>query len=441
MRELRLPSTFPKTDVDMLRVSHCAPQRRQRFRLTTLSLPPGQGAAAKGRRGALRRRNLSLPRLAALLAFCLIASLPLCLHAASYTVASVPNVHLQDKNAYVSNPDRILNAEAVAGINADIRELEKMFSVEIAVAALENTGNEEPRSFATELFNHWGLGKRGKDNGLLILLVTNPAQRSIIFETGYGLEGVLPDAVCYRLQQRYMVPLMKNGDYSGGMLAGIKALRRYLTASDLERDSMTGLNRSGPEQDQLAGTKIKSAFQRYMETISQEANSASAGEQADKRQGRRSLSSAEDDDDAILGFLLFGLIVGVLVYAQRRARTCRNCGRRTFGYRSSQIIRQATYENEGEAIDTYRCSNCGYTEQRQRVIPRKHQNRPRGGGGGGFWGGFGGGFGGRGRGGFGGGSGGGFGGFGGGSWGGGSRGGGGSWGGGRSGGGGAGSRF
>lgn len=155
-----------------------------------------------------------------------------------YSVQTVPNTHLEDRNNYVSNPDSLLSAQAVAQINAIAAQLQSTYGVEVAVVAVRNIGDNDAREFATELFQHWGIGQRDKDSGLLIQLVTEPPQRSIVFETGYGLEGVLPDAICYRLQQRYMLPDLQNGDYSTGMVKGMSAVSDYLKGSELERNAM-----------------------------------------------------------------------------------------------------------------------------------------------------------------------------------------------------------
>src|ERR1035437_1132104 len=61
-----------------------------------------------------------------------------------------------------------------------------------------------------------------KDNGLLVLFVLD--QRKVTFETGYGLEGVLPDAICKRIQYQSMTPEFKNGNYDAGFLAGIQRI-------------------------------------------------------------------------------------------------------------------------------------------------------------------------------------------------------------------------
>ncbi|WP_301042351.1 TPM domain-containing protein, partial [Parabacteroides goldsteinii] len=188
-------------------------------------------------------RILTGKRLPALwLAVLLLVSLfPLQLSAAKdYTVETIPNVRLSDRNNHVSNPDRIIQPQDVDRINRLLQIVEDSLGIEVAVVAVESIGDNDARMFATDLFQHWGLGKKDKDNGLLIQLVTEPTQRSVVFETGYGIEGVLPDAICYRLQQRYMIPDLKAGEYSTGMLKGVAAVKQYLMASDYERAAMTG---------------------------------------------------------------------------------------------------------------------------------------------------------------------------------------------------------
>lgn len=291
--------------------------------------------------------------------------------AKDYTVQSVPNVRLSDKDSYVSNPDGILSADDVRAMNRALRSLEDSLGIEVAVVAVGSIGSNDARMFATDLFKHWGIGKKGEDNGLLIQLVTEPGQRSVVFETGYGLEGVLPDAICYRLQQRYMIPDMKNGEYSSGMLNGVLAVKDYLLASDYERSAMVG--------------KV----------------------------------SSDDEFPLWLIFaLIFGapvliMLIGLAAYtAKHRKRKCPRCGQKTLVYVGRETVQKATYQAAGMAVDRYRCTNCGYTKNKNHPIDRLHRSIVIGGGG-----------------------------LGGGSRGGGSFGGGGSWGGGRSGGGGSISRF
>ncbi|MBO6224346.1 MAG: TPM domain-containing protein [Psychrobacter sp.] len=89
------------------------------------------------------------------------------------------------------------------------------------VTTVDTKGSGSPRMFATKLFNTWGLGDADKDNGLLVLL--SISDRRIEFETGYGLEGVLPDVIQSRIQRELMVPYFKKGDYEQGLLRGTYA--------------------------------------------------------------------------------------------------------------------------------------------------------------------------------------------------------------------------
>lgn len=152
-----------------------------------------------------------------------------------YKVETVPNPKERDQHAYVSNPDGILDSASEYRINTLLDSLEQTSTVEIAVVLLNSIGEEAPRPFATALFKEWGIGKYGKDNGLLMLLVLD--QRDITFETGYGLEGVLPDALCKRIQMEKMLPLFKQGDYAAGMLAGVEGVISVLQDGALDDDS------------------------------------------------------------------------------------------------------------------------------------------------------------------------------------------------------------
>jgi uncharacterized protein len=138
----------------------------------------------------------------------------------------VPNPKAGDANAFVSNPDGILSSETVRALNAKFYELEKETSAEIAVVVLNSIGNQVLEDFANALFNYWGIGKAGSDNGVLILFVLD--QRAIRFEVGYGLEGALPDAICKRIQTQAMLPEFRVENYDAGMMAGVDIMIKLI---------------------------------------------------------------------------------------------------------------------------------------------------------------------------------------------------------------------
>ncbi len=154
--------------------------------------------------------------------------------AAIYTVQSVPNVQLQDARRFVTNPDGIISPEAENTINLGIAEVRDSATAEIAVVLLESIGSEDIDHFATGLFMHWGIGKKNKDNGLLFLLVKD--QRQMVFRTGYGLEGVLPDAILSRIIRNDISPRLKEGDFDQGIINGMNKVCNYLKNPEVVKE-------------------------------------------------------------------------------------------------------------------------------------------------------------------------------------------------------------
>ena len=275
------------------------------------------------------------------LGFCFLLLFPLHIEAKSYTVKDIPNTHLSSNLNYVSNPDGIISEGHVAQINYHLKMLEDSLGIEVAVVAVESIGDNDARMFATELFKHWGIGKKGEDNGLLIQLVTELSQRSVVFETGYGIEGTLPDAICYRLQQQYMIPDMKEGDYSTGMLKGVAAVRSYLMASDYEREAMSGV-----------------AFRNERQNVANE---------------KGVFSYLLNNFFGLFEFFPFFVILVFVVlnyFIKRRKRKCPKCGKKAFSYTKKAVIQQATYSRGGVVEEYYFCKNCGYTETKRHNTSR-----------------------------------------------------------------------
>lgn len=146
-----------------------------------------------------------------------------------YTTGNIPKVHLQDKTRYVCNPAGILSTSACNEIDRMLYALEQQTGIETVVAVVPSIGSEDCFDFSHRLLNEWGVGKKGKNNGLVILLVTD--QRCIQFYTGYGLEGDLPDAICKRIQTRDMIPYLKDSNWDAGMVAGVRAVCARLDGS------------------------------------------------------------------------------------------------------------------------------------------------------------------------------------------------------------------
>jgi uncharacterized protein len=167
----------------------------------------------------------------------LLLALPL---QAQYTVATVPDPK-QRGGGYVSDPDNILSEDERKAINALVASIEDSTTAQIAVVLLNSIGEENPKDFATRLFAAWGIGQASKDNGLLILSVMD--QRRTEFETGYGMEAVLPDAYCYRIGMQDLVPSFREGRYGEGILKALTRIGEILMDPEAAADIRAELNR------------------------------------------------------------------------------------------------------------------------------------------------------------------------------------------------------
>ncbi|MEI7590667.1 MAG: TPM domain-containing protein, partial [Deltaproteobacteria bacterium] len=87
--------------------------------------------------------------------------------------------------------------------------------VAIVVATFTNINDQPSEDFANRLYQAWGIGKKGEDNGLLILLAVK--ERKIRIETGYGVEGILPDGKIGEILDSFVLKHLRNDDYAQGI--------------------------------------------------------------------------------------------------------------------------------------------------------------------------------------------------------------------------------
>ncbi|SDC65882.1 TPM domain-containing protein [Niabella drilacis] len=146
-----------------------------------------------------------------------------------WTVKEVPDPKAQPGFNYVSNPDGVLSSGTIAEVNAALKELEDATTDQVAVVILNSIGKKAPRGFAIELLRYWGVGQKEKNNGVLVLLVID--QRRMEFEVGYGLEGKLTDLVSKQIQEDYMVPYAKQGNYDAAVLNGVRQVAQLLSGN------------------------------------------------------------------------------------------------------------------------------------------------------------------------------------------------------------------
>jgi len=110
-----------------------------------------------------------------------------------------------------------------------ITQLEAKNGSEIAVVTVPETApSASPKAFATSLFNHWGIGKKEQDNGVLFLI--SKGDRRVEIETGYGVEAILPDAQVGQIIDNHILPNFKTENFDQGATIGTQLLVRQLNS-------------------------------------------------------------------------------------------------------------------------------------------------------------------------------------------------------------------
>jgi uncharacterized protein len=94
---------------------------------------------------------------------------------------------------YVSDNAEVISAPVRQAINGTLRSLETDTTVEVAVVTVQSLDGMTVEDYANRLFKEWGIGKKGADNGVLVLVA--PSERTMRVEVGYGLEPILPDGL------------------------------------------------------------------------------------------------------------------------------------------------------------------------------------------------------------------------------------------------------
>jgi uncharacterized protein len=145
--------------------------------------------------------------------------------AAAEPLGSIPNPRTRD-GTWVTDVPRALDAATVAQLNAMITELERTTGAEMAVVVVASLDGQSVEEFAENLFKMWGIGKAGKDNGLLLLWSTG--DRKVRIEVGYGLEGMIPDGKAGAILDAYVIPKFKEGQFDAGIIAGVEAVTMAL---------------------------------------------------------------------------------------------------------------------------------------------------------------------------------------------------------------------
>lgn len=135
-------------------------------------------------------------------------------------VAQQPEI--PELRRYVTDLTGTLSSDEVGLLEQTLRQFERETSNQIVVLMLSTVGEESIEEYAIRVAEKNRIGKKGRDNGVLLLIAKDDRQMRI--EVGYGLEGTLPDAIADQIIRHEITPRFRDGDYDGGVRAGVDAI-------------------------------------------------------------------------------------------------------------------------------------------------------------------------------------------------------------------------
>lgn len=133
--------------------------------------------------------------------------------------------------ARVTDLTQTLTPQQQQALERDLAELEARKGAQIAVLIVPTTQPETIEQYARRVLDVWKLGRKGIDDGALLLVAKD--DHALRIETQYGLEGVIPDAIAKRIIAEDIVPYFKRGDFYGGIAVGVSRLIRLVDGEPL----------------------------------------------------------------------------------------------------------------------------------------------------------------------------------------------------------------
>jgi uncharacterized protein len=136
-----------------------------------------------------------------------------------FVCVAMAQVAVPTLKAPVTDLTQTLSGEQIAQLEQRLRAFETSKGSQVAVLLVPTTQPETIEQYSIRVAEAWKLGRRGVDDGVLFIVAKN--DRAVRIEVGYGLEGALPDVIANRITDQVIVPRFRDGDYAGGIIAGV----------------------------------------------------------------------------------------------------------------------------------------------------------------------------------------------------------------------------
>ena len=131
-----------------------------------------------------------------------------------------------EKDVYIYDEDNIIDDNVEKELNQMLVELEKKTEIEFVVVSVKSLLDQSIEDYSNNLFNTLGIGKKGEDNGILLLF--SRSDEKVRLEIGRGLEGCLNDSKCGRILDTFFVPYRENDKYTKAAKMTVQAVLNVL---------------------------------------------------------------------------------------------------------------------------------------------------------------------------------------------------------------------
>jgi uncharacterized protein len=145
------------------------------------------------------------------------------------------------KEKLVNDYAGILTADQVFSLEQKLVDLDDNTSIQIAVVIVPSMGGNDISDFNVKLLRAWGVGGKKNNNGVVLLISTDPDYKRLNIATGYGVEGALPDVTCKHIIDDDIVPSFKGKDYYRGIDNGVNSIIKAVQGEyNIKRDKSKG---------------------------------------------------------------------------------------------------------------------------------------------------------------------------------------------------------
>lgn len=158
-------------------------------------------------------------------------------------------------NGRVVDDAHVLSPQTVSDLTTQLADLEAKTGRQLVVVTLPSLQGDDIADYGYQLGRSWGIGQKGKNNGVLFIVAPN--EKKVRIEVGYGLEPILTDALSSVILQDAVLPKFRSGDVQGGVVAGTQALIQQLSA---DPETAAAKAQSATQSSQPSGIPFGAIF-------------------------------------------------------------------------------------------------------------------------------------------------------------------------------------